>query len=92
MTTIPVVTRAQVAAQFRDAGGYLATALRFVLFAIGWTLAKTCRLIATVLGALLFGAGFLAGRVAWPALRWSGAAMRIGWQAGARSAPRPAHS
>lgn len=84
MTTIPVVTRAQVAAQFRDAAGYLATVLRLVLFALGWTLAKACRLLATGIGALLFGAGFLAGRVAWPALRWSWAAVRIGWQAGAR--------
>ena len=86
MTTFPVVTRRQIAAQFREAGGYAATAIRFVLFAIGWTLAKTCRLIATMLGALLFGAGFLAARVAWPALRWSAAAVKLGWQSGAKSA------
>lgn len=86
MTSIPIVTRAQVAAQFRDAGGYLATAIRLVLFAIGWLLAKACRLIATAVGALLFGAGWLGGRVAWPALRWAGAAVRIGWQQGAKPA------
>lgn len=92
MTTFPVVTREKVAEQFADAGKYAATAVRFVLFAIGWTLAKTCRLIATVLGALLFGAGFLAARVAWPALRWSGAAVKLGWQNGSRPPARPAQS
>lgn len=92
MTTFPVVTRRQVADQFREAGRYAATALRFVLFAIGWTLAKTCRLIATALGALLFGAGFLAARVVWPALRWSGTAVKLGWQNGAKPPVRPVHS
>lgn len=91
MTTIPVVTREQIAEQFHDAGRYAATALRFALLAVGWLLAKTCRLIATTLGALLFGAGFLAGRVVWPALRWSGAAVALGWRQGIKPA-RPAQS
>lgn len=86
MTTFPDVSREDVKAKFAEAGGYLATAVRLLLFAVGWLLAKTCRLIATVLGALLFGAGFLGARVAWPALRWSGAAVKLGWRAGAQPA------
>lgn len=86
MTALPIVTRERVAAQFREAGKLIATALAYVLFGIGWTLVKTCRAIATAIGAMLFTVGWFGGRVIWPALRWSADAVKLGWQQGAKPA------
>jgi hypothetical protein len=68
--------------QWRDAGRLFAAGLGWVLYAIGWLLAKTLRTVATVIAATLFGIGWLASAAAWPGLCWCGRAVRLGWQEG----------
>ena len=68
--------------QWGDAGRLAVTGLGWVLFALGWLVAKTLRLVATTLAAVLFGAGFLAASVGWPGLCWCGRAVRLGWEQG----------
>lgn len=79
MTSVPID---RAGAQLRDAGQQLATGLAWVLFAIGWVAAKTLRGIGTGVGAVLFAVGWVAGRVVWPVLMWTVAAVRLGWEEG----------
>lgn len=83
MTTLPAVSGAQAAAQYRDVGRQMAGMLRLLLFAVGWLLAKSLRLTGTLLGGLLFGIGWTARRAVWPALLWAAAAVKLGWEQGA---------
>ena len=69
-------------AQWRDASRLTKAGVAWVLFAVGWILAKSLRGIGTAVAALLFAAGYLAGRVMWPALCWCGRAVRLGWEQG----------
>lgn len=66
----------------RDVRRVVSVGLAWVLFAVGWTFAKGYRLSVTGLAAVLFGVGWLAGKVVWPALVWSAAAVRLGWEEG----------
>lgn len=68
--------------QWRDAGRLIAAGLGWLLFAVGWLLAKSLRGFATAVAAVLFAAGWLASAVAWPALCWCGRAVRLGWEEG----------
>jgi hypothetical protein len=79
VSSVPV-ERAVV--QFRDAGRSVATILGGLLFAVGWVVAKSFRLLIAAAAGLLFAAGWVGGRVLWPALVWSAAAVRIGWEQG----------
>lgn len=50
------------------------------------------RTVLTVLGGLLFGLGWLAAKgfaLAWLAVAWSVAALKVGWQEARRGAARP---
>lgn len=78
MTSVPTTDRARALA---DAGRLLSTALGWVLYAVGWQIGKAYRLTVTAIGGVLFAAGWSAGRV-WLALRWAGAAVALGWDAG----------
>lgn len=69
-------------AQWREAARLLRTGIGWILFTVGWLLAKTLRGIATAIAATLFGVGYVAARVVWPALRWSGRAVKLGWEQG----------
>lgn len=69
-------------AQWREAGRLAKVGLAWVLFAIGWTVAKSLRGVGTLLAWVLFAIGYVAGRVAWPALLWCGRAVRLGWEQG----------
>ncbi len=69
-------------AQWRDAGRLTVEGLAWLLFAAGWLVAKTLRLVGAAVGAVFMGAGWLAGRVVWPALCWCGRAARTGWDEG----------
>lgn len=66
----------------RDVSRAMSAGLAWVLFAVGWTLAKAYRGVVTGLAAVLFGVGWLAGKVVWPALVWSATAVRLGWDEG----------
>jgi hypothetical protein len=68
--------------QWREAGRLIAAGLGWLLYAVGWLLAKTLRIIATVIAAILFSVGYLASAAAWPGLCWCGRAVRLGWQEG----------
>jgi hypothetical protein len=68
--------------QWSEAGRLMRAGFAWTLFAIGWLLAKSLRLVATAIAAVLFAAGYLAGRVVWPSLVWCGRAVRLGWEQG----------
>lgn len=80
--TVSSVPAGRAVAELRAAGRSAATIIGWVLFAAAWTVAKACRALMTGAGAVLFGAGYLGGRVVWPALRWSATAVRLGWDEG----------
>lgn len=65
-----------------DVRRVVSTGLAWLLYAVGWTVAKAYRGLVTVLAAVLFGVGWLAGKVLWPALIWSATAVRLGWDEG----------
>lgn len=68
--------------QWTEVGRRFASVLAWLLFAVGWLIAKTLRAIATALAAALFAVGWLASALAWPALCWCGRAVRLGWAEG----------
>lgn len=69
-------------AQWSEVGRLFRSGIAWVLFGIGWVLAKSLRLVGTAIAAVLFVLGYLAGRVAWPALVWCGRAVQLGWEQG----------
>lgn len=79
VTSVPV---ARAVAEMRTAGRSVATILGWILFGAAWLLAKTCRLLMTAAGAVFFAVGYLGGKVVWPGLRWTAAAVRLGWDEG----------
>jgi hypothetical protein len=84
VTVLPIVTRERVAAEFREAGRYAGAVARLLLFSLGWIVAKSCRLVATSVAGVLFAVGWTASRLIWPALVWSGNAVKLGWRQGSR--------
>lgn len=70
--------------QWREVGRLVVTGLAWALYAAGWLLARGLRAIGTAIAAVFVGAGWLAGRVLWPALCWCGRAARVGWNDGRR--------
>jgi hypothetical protein len=68
--------------QWREAGRLIAAGLGWLLYAVGWLVAKTLRSAATVVGAVLYAVGWFAAALAWPGLCWCGRAVRLGWQEG----------
>ena len=72
----------RITARLRSARRAVSSALAWTLFGLGWTLAKACRLLLTTLTAVLFAAGWMAGKVVWPSLVWSATAVRLGWEEG----------
>lgn len=68
--------------QWHEAGRLIAAGLGWLLFVVGWLLAKTLRTTATGIAAVLFALGWLASAAAWPGLCWCGRAVRLGWQEG----------
>lgn len=80
--TVSSVPVGRAVAELRTAGRSMATLLGWVLFGAAWAVAKTCRALLTGAGAVLFAAGYLGGRVIWPALKWSATAVRLGWDEG----------
>lgn len=69
-----------------DAGRQAAVLLAAGLYRLGWVLAKTLTLLLYVLGGVLYGVGWSARRVVWPALVWAGSAVRVGWEDGRKRA------
>jgi hypothetical protein len=69
-------------AQWREASRLAKVGVAWVLFAVGWILAKSLRAVGTAIAAALFAVGYLAGRAVWPALQWCGRAVRLGWEQG----------
>lgn len=70
--------------QWSEVGRRIASVLAWLLFAVGWLIAKALRVLATGIGAVMFGCGWLAAAVAWPGLCWCGRAVALGWQEGRR--------
>jgi hypothetical protein len=68
--------------QWLEAGRLTKLGLTWLLFAVGWLLAKSLRLIGTSIAAALYAVGFVAARAVWPAICWSGRAVRLGWEQG----------
>lgn len=66
----------------RDAGRLV----RSGLYWVGWLLAKTVYLVLLVVGGMLYGIGWTARRVVWPALVWMGTAVKLGWEDGRKRA------
>lgn len=56
------------------------------LYRAGWLLAKLVLLALLTLGGLLYGIGWTARRVIWPALVWMGTAVKLGWEDGRKRA------
>lgn len=82
MTSVPIDA---VRAQLRDAGHQVSIALGWVLFALGWTVAKALRAIGGALAWLLYGVGLIAGRTYRSVLftyGWTSAAVILGWREG----------
>jgi hypothetical protein len=69
-------------ASWADVGRRVTAALAWLLFAVGWTVAKTLRMTVTAIAAVLFAVGWLSSAAAWPALCWCGRAVRLGWEQG----------
>lgn len=67
---------------WRDTGRLIAVGLGWLLFATGWLVAKTLRMVATAIAAGLYAVGWFAAAVVWPSLCWCGRAVRLGWQEG----------
>ncbi len=86
MTVLPIVTRERVAAEFREAGRYIVALLRLVLFSAAWFVARSLRLVAMCIAGVLYGVGWAGARLIWPALCWSGTAVKLGWQQGMKPA------
>lgn len=72
----------EVRGQWAEVGRLVKLSLAWALFAVGWLLAKSLRAVGTAIAAVLFAAGYLGARIVWPALRWSGRAVRLGWEQG----------
>jgi hypothetical protein len=68
--------------EWSDAGRLFRLGLAWTLYALGWAAAKGLRAAGTAVVAVLFGAGWLAARVVWPALCWAGRAVALGWDEG----------
>lgn len=68
---------AESRAQWRDVLAAVLGGLSWLLFAAGWLVAKTLRLLGTAVAGVLFAAGW-AARKAGP---WCVAAFREGWDA-----------
>lgn len=81
-----------VRAQWRDAGRQTLTGLAWILWAAGWLVAKTVRLIIGAVAAVIFALGWVAGRVVWPAACWAGRAVRLGWDEGRKPRQRGAEA
>lgn len=73
-----------------DTGRRLAAAVRAGLWWIGWAAAKLVLIVLLGLAGVLFGAGWLAGRVLWPGLCWAGRAVKLGYQEGRGRSHGPA--
>lgn len=67
-------------------GRRIAAAIAWVLYAAGWLPARGLRAAAAGLAAVLYAVGWFAAAVVWPALCWSGRAVRLGWREGHRTA------
>jgi hypothetical protein len=78
----------EVRQQWADARDVALLVVARVLYALGWLTAKTLRVVATGIAAVLFGAGYLAASVAWPAMCWCGRAVSLGWEQGRKPAAR----
>lgn len=65
-----------------DAGRQALKLAAAALYGGGWLLAKAVLLILLAAGGVLFGVGWTARRVVWPALVWMSAAVRLGWEEG----------
>lgn len=48
----------------------------------GWALFKLLRFVLLAVGGVFWALGWTARRVAWPALVWMAAAVRLGWEDG----------
>lgn len=72
--------RARLAAA--GAGRQLVAAVGAGLYWSAWALAKVLLLVLTLVGGVFWSAGWLARRAIWPALRWCGSAVALGWADG----------
>ena len=66
----------------RDAGRLL----RAGLYWVGWAVATAVFLVLLAVGGLLYGTGWAARRIIWPALVWVASAVRLGWEDGRKRA------
>lgn len=66
----------------RDARREALAAVGAGLYWTGWAAFKTLRLLLLAIGAVFWALGYTARRVVWPALVWTAAAVRLGWEDG----------
>lgn len=74
-----------VRAPWRDTARQLATGIAWILYAAGWLVSRTLRLIGTAVAGVFMALGWTAGRLVWPAIRFCAAATRAGWDAGRKA-------
>lgn len=86
VTLDELLDRGDVRRRANDAGREALTAAGTVFYWIGWAAAKLVLLVLYILGAVFYGIGWIASRAIWPALVWSGAAVRVGWEDGRKRA------
>jgi hypothetical protein len=67
--------------EWRDARRLFVSGLAWLLYAAGWVVAKSLRLIATTIGAVFYAAGWTAAKV-WPGVVWCASAVQLGWNDG----------
>lgn len=67
-----------------DARTALVGVLAVVFYRTGWLVFTVVRFALLAAGAPLWGAGWLARRALWPAAKWCGAAVALGWADGQR--------
>jgi hypothetical protein len=65
-----------------EAGQDAKRAAQAGLYWSGWAVAKLFTLILLAVGGTFYGVGWVASRAVWPALCWTGRAVRVGWDDG----------
>jgi hypothetical protein len=80
VTLDELLDRGTAAARARAARRGALEAAGAGLYWAGWALFRLVRLLLLVVGGVFWAIGWFAARAVWPALKWSAAAVRLGWE------------
>lgn len=90
VTLDELLDRGDARERARTAGRSTIEAIGAGLYWTGWLLFRVVRLVLLVIGGVFYGIGWTAGRLVWPALKWSAAAIKLGWADSQRGGRRVA--